>query len=312
MGVVLFALSFNFFQEEIVKKRYLKILLGCAALFFSASFVQASGEYDFTPLKIGILEVHKIHDADTTMEASLLPGLTEHPEFAGVFKRGPAPAVAQTFFFKSGSHNVLIDSGWGNELRIKGQTLATLKKIGISPDSITDILMTHLDMDHIGGLAENGKPVFPNATIWIAEPEANAWRQGKIVRRSEAAVKMAKDLWRAYGDHIKFFRYGDEILPGVKAVDATGHTPGHTAFDILSGNDKMTVAGDVLHIHQVQLQKPELSTTYDMDMEKAAETRSKLLDRATQEKSVFAGMHFPMASDVRARPDGGFMMREGR
>ena len=124
--------------------------------------------------------------------------------------------------------------------------------------------------------------------------------------------QLARSLWKIYSGQIKLFKYGEEILPGITAVDARGHTPGHTAFDIVSGNEKMTIGGDVMHIYQVQLQKPQRSTIYDMDMKKAAETRTRLLQRASEEKSIFGGMHFPLVSPVLKRADGGFMMREPR
>ncbi|MDE5879637.1 MAG: MBL fold metallo-hydrolase, partial [Desulfovibrio sp.] len=174
---------------------------------------------------------------------------------------------------------------------------------------------THMDMDHIGGLLNNGQPVYPNATLWVSAPEYAAWvekglGEGGVSGRSQAAVDLAKKVAAAYT--VKRFNFGDEILPGVTAVDASGHTPGHTAYDIVSGADKMTIAGDILHIAPVQLARPELSTVYDMDGEKAAQARQRLLERASSERSLFAGMHFPMVSDVRKIPDNGYVMKQPR
>ena len=95
-------------------------------------------------------------------------------------------------------------------------------------------------------------------------------------------------------------------------MDAAGHTPGHTADDLAAGADKMTIAGDILHIAPVQLARPDLSTVYDMDGEKAAQARERLLDRASSERALFAGMHFSMVSDVRKIPGNGYVMKQPR
>ena len=260
---------------------------------------------------VGDLDILVLRDADVSMGQQLLPRLaTDAPEFVGVFERGPVPAVDQTFHFKTGDHSVLVDAGWGKEHKVEGHTADLLHENGIAEDDITDILLTHMDTDHIGGLLNNGAPVYPNATLWISKPEYEAWVNGGGVNRSQAAVDLAKKVAAAY--KVRQFAYGDEILPGVTAVDAAGHTPGHTVYDIASGNDKMTIAGDILHIAPVQLTRPDMSTTYDMDGEKAAATRERLLKRAAEDRALFAGMHFPMVSDVRKLPGNGYAMKQPR
>lgn len=265
---------------------------------------------------VGDMDIMAMRDADVTMGRQLLPQLeTAAPEFAGVFERGPVPAVDQTFYFKKGDRNVLVDAGWGKELKQEGHTADLLYEAGIPEDAITDVLLTHMDMDHVGGLLNNGQPVYPNATLWISRPEYEAWvvkglGEGGVSGRSQAAVDLAKKVASAY--KVRQFDYGDELLPGVTAVDAAGHTPGHTAYDITSGNDRMTIAGDILHIAPVQLARPALSTTYDMDGAKAAAARERLLNRAAEQGALFSGMHFPMVSDVRKVPGNGYVMKQPR
>ena len=260
---------------------------------------------------VGDLDVMVIRDADVSMGKQLLPELEEKaPEFLGAFAHGPVPAVDQTFFFRKGERNVLVDAGWGKEHKVEGHTADLLHENGIAESDITDILLTHMDTDHIGGLLNNGQPVYPNATLWIAKPEYAAWVGGGGVNRSQGAVDLAKKVAAAY--KVRQFDFGDEILPGVKSVDAAGHTPGHTAYDIISGNDRMTIAGDLLHIAPVQLARPDLSTIYDMDGAKAAATRERLLNRAAEERALLAGMHFPMVSDVRKIPGNGYVMKQPR
>lgn len=259
---------------------------------------------------VGELDILALRDADVSMPKKIMPGIDKYPSFAGIFEHGPVAAVDQTFYFRNGDHRTLIDGGWGDELTVKGHTESILRDAGIQPEEITDILLTHMDHDHIGGLIKNGKPVYPNAVIWVSKPEYEAWINGKISNRPESSIGLAKQLVSAY--KIKQFDFGDELMPGVFSVDASGHTPGHTAYDIISGNDKFTVAGDILHLAPIQLPHPELSTIYDIDPQKAAATRERLLNRAAQDKSLFAGMHFPMISDVRKIPDNGYVMKQPR
>ena len=284
----------------------------CASLaLLLALTAPALAEDGVDHYSVGDLDVMVIRDADVSMGPQLLPGLEEKaPEFVGVFQHGPVPAVDQTFYFKKDGRQVLVDAGWGKEHKVEGHTADLLHENGIAEGDITDILLTHMDTDHIGGLLRNGQPVYPHATLWISRPEYEAWVGGGGVNRGEAAVDLARKVAAAYT--VKQFDYGDEILPGVTAVDASGHTPGHTAYDIVSGKDKMTIAGDILHIAPVQLARPDLSTVYDMDGEKAAAARKRLLDRAAKERALFAGMHFPMVSDVRKIPDNGFVMKQPR
>lgn len=280
-------------------------VLACAGFIASAA-LSATAEDKLRHYAIGDLDVIAIRDANSTMEKTLLPGLEKYPEAAEVFSGGPAPAVVQTFYWKSGAHTVLVDAGWGQDLRVKGNTVALLREIGSTPEEISDILLTHLDLDHIGGLLAHGKAVYPHATLWIAKSEYDAWIGKTITNRQRPAIDLAQQVVTAYKDKVHLFEYGDEIIPGVRSVDATGHTPGHTAYDITSGTDTMTIAGDVLHIAGVQLLYPELSSVYDVDQVKAASTRQYLLERAAVDKSVFSGMHFPMIGTVRKIPNGGF------
>lgn len=300
-------------KDKIMQKKCASFFLSMLAVLFSATACLADmPENEFEPISLGNIKVYPIVDATTNAESSLLPELDNFPQFAQIFTHGPVTAVSRSFYITDGDRKILMDTGWGNELAVRGHTREVLEAHGISPASITDIVLTHLDADHIGGLVENGKPVYPDAVIWVAEPEARAWRDGRIQKRPQSFMDRVNGLWQAYPDKIKMFHFGDEILPGIFALDASGHTPGHTAYEIVDGRNKMLIAGDVMHLYQVQLQKPELSSKYDMDMAKAAQTRAKLLNRASEEKSIFAAMHVAPVSQVLKRQDGGFMMREPR
>ena len=171
--------------------RLLQKLCASLALLLAAA-APALGEDGVDHYSVGDLDIMVIRDADVSMGQQLLPGLAEKaPKFVGVFQNGPVPAVDQTFYFKKDGRQVLVDAGWGKEHKVEGHTADLLHENGVAEDDITDILLTHMDTDHIGGLLDNGRPVYPNATLWISRPEYAAWVGGGSVNRSEAAVDLA-------------------------------------------------------------------------------------------------------------------------
>lgn len=292
----------------------MKFLLGCWLLLSALLSPVCAEELDaIESIPVGQLQVLAMTDARGQMEAALLPDLASYPEYAGIFANGPVPSINRVFYLQDGDKKILFDSGWGLEQQEKkGQLYKLLEVAGIAPASITDILLTHLDFDHIGGLVKDGKPVFPNAILWISQPEYEAWLAGNIQKRSQEKIKLAQTMAGIYKDKIRLFQFGQEILPGIKTIDASGHTPGHTAFEIVSGADRLIIGGDMMHIIQAQLPRPELSTIYDMDMNKAAETRKRLLKMAAENRAQLSGMHMEPISPVYPREDGGFMMRQPR
>lgn len=289
-----------------------QFLLLLAISFFMSAKAYAYVTEGLGRLELGDLEILIIRDADVTMEKDLLPDLNKHPEYEAVFEKGPVEAVDQVFFLKNGDHKILIDSGWGDANKVKGNTQNILKGEGIKAEEITDVIMTHLDHDHSGGLLKNGVASFPNARLWISKPEYEAWSSGKLEKRPQAAIDMNKKIFDLYKDRLNIFNFEEEILPGITALDASGHTPGHTAYQIKSGDNELLIVGDMIHIAPVQLPLPELSTVYDIDMFKAAQTREKMLNKAAESGATLAGMHFPMISKVLKRSDHGYMMREPR
>lgn len=285
----------------------MRIIYLSLLLLFTPLLAMAQDEIE--PISLGDVEIWPVQDSEGAMESSLLPGLAKHPEYAQAFARGPLPAVNRVYYLPLGDKRILFDTGWGQNLKIKGQSLDLLAAKGVQPADITDIALTHMDLDHIGGLLKDGEAVFPNATLWISRPEFEAWTGGAVTGRNE---DLAKKVAEKYAGRIKLFEFGDEIFPGVSTIDASGHTPGHTAYQISSGPDKMLIGGDFIHIGQIQLPLPDLSTIYDMDGEKAAATRRALLEKAANEKLLLSGMHLIPISNVIKREDGGFNMRTPR
>lgn len=261
---------------------------------------------DIIEIQIGDMKVLAIKDAPVTFEMGLLPDIDKYPDAKKLFNSGTMKGVARVYYFANGKHKIMVDSGWGDELALKGHAKELMAKRGIRPEEITDILLTHMDFDHIGGLTSNGKALYPNAVLWVAKPEFDAWKTGNVKARPQEAIDLAKSVIKAYDGRTRIIEHGSEVFLGIVAREASGHTPGHTVWDIGNANDKITIAGDLIHVAPVQFMHPDLSTTYDMDMSKAVETRAKILDKASADKNIFAGMHFSKIGEVRKDGKGGY------
>lgn len=255
----------------------LRRILAAAALS-AATLALAEAPRAFT---LGEDTLVAIQDAPSAMGKRLFPTLTEvaFRELAG---GDAAPASVSVFLLRRGGRDILVDAGNGGR---RGRMLATLKAAGIRPDAIGDILLTHLHGDHIGGLIDaDGAAVFPKATLHLSAPERDYW-QAQPGRNGT----LARKVLAAYAGRVKTFAFGEAPLPGVTALDAAGHTPGHTAYE----TETLLIVGDLLHAAAVQFPRPEISSTYDVDPAQAAATRRRLCERAAASGKPIAGMHLP-------------------
>ncbi len=247
----------------------------------------------FAPFRFGELEVIAIQDADSTMRRGLFPGIPEE-EFLKLAGGPQAPASVNVYLLRRGKETILIDTGNGGE---RGSLLKKLETLRISPDQIDAVLLTHMHGDHIGGLlTEQGNAVFPRATIHVSEPEHDYWQSGAAGARGELARKVLK----VYMGRIQTFRFDDEVLPGIRALDASGHTPGHTVFETPS----LLIVGDLLHAAAIQFPHPNFNATYDLDPVKSCRARKKFFDLAAASSKPVAGMHLPFPGVGRIVADG--------
>jgi len=226
-------------------------------------------------------------------ELAKTPGAAAAPD--------PSPLPVSTFLVDTGAHVVLIDTGNGAPA---GHTLAHLGAAGYPPSSIDTILLTHLHGDHIGGLLSEGKAVFPKARVYLNRREANFWlAEGNTSNRAEKA-KAALAPYRASG-RLVLFDDAAEILPGITAAPAYGHTPGHTGFMIESQGERLLMWADIVHVQALQFANPDVSVTFDMDKAAAREIRKTMLAHASSQGYLVAGTHVaPAIGIVRVAGDG--------
>ena len=190
------------------------------------------------------------------------------------------PASVSAFLVKTGGNEILFDAANGAP---DSQLMPVLESLQTTADEVDYLFITHLHGDHIGGLLKEGEAVFSNALVYINKTEYDAW-MAMEGRQSEGL----RNICSAYGERVKTFTLEDELPCGIEAVEAYGHTPGHTAYRV---GDAL-IAGDVMHGTALQARYPEFSAGFDMDKEMSVKTRRAILKMAEEGVKVY-GMHFP-------------------
>ena len=189
------------------------------------------------------------------------------------------PSSISAYLIKTNGKTILFDAGLGPSRN--GQLLNELSKINVTPEQIDYVYITHFHGDHIGGMLNaDGDKVFTNAEVYVSRLEKES-----DLGKGEQAVKM----FEKYGDKIHVFNFGDKLPEDVLAIDAVGHTPGHTAFQ--KGN--LLIIGDLMHALALQLKYPEYCPNFDGDKEKAIASRKRILEYAKTNGLTISGMHLP-------------------
>lgn len=186
------------------------------------------------------------------------------------------PASVCVYLVRKDGKNLLFDAGNGTA---DSQLLPAMEKAGVSPSEIDGIFITHLHGDHTGGMLKDGEPVFANAKVYLNKEEYDGW--GENARNNE--------VLKAYSDRLVIFDADEELPYGIKAVKAYGHTPGHTMYRF----DNVLIAGDIMHGVALQLDHPEVCAGFDMNKDKARESRRMCIRIAEEEGLRVYGMHFP-------------------
>ena len=194
-------------------------------------------------------------------------------------------------FVDTGAMKVLFDTGLGEP---ESALLGGLAQIGVAPDDIDLVVLTHCHPDHIGGLLTNGAPTFAKARYVFGAAEFDFWMRGESVRQERRANRelFMRNCARLAGN-ATFVKPGEEILPGITAIDAAGHSPGLLAYLIASEDKRMLIWSDSCLHYILSLQRPHWQANVDDDKAKAVSTRHRLLAMAADQRLLVAGFHMP-------------------
>jgi len=203
----------------------------------------------------------------------------------------------------TGKELVLFDSGNGSlsaeyeQLKGRlppGNLVAHLTHAGYKPEDVDVIIITHGHPDHIGGLTKGGQPVFPRARYVFGAVDFDFWKKGENVRE---ARKFNRELYvkicLPVADRATFIKPGDEVVSGIRAIEAYGHSPGLLAFHIESEGKRLLNWADTCNHYVVAIQRPDLHLDVDDEKDKAVATRKRILDMVASERLMVAGFHMP-------------------
>jgi glyoxylase-like metal-dependent hydrolase (beta-lactamase superfamily II) len=271
--------------------------------------------------KLGSFEVATIRDSKAVRD-----GL--HPNYGGNASAEEVQALArannidiQRFehnniptVVNTGRELVLFDTGNGalpkeyEQLKARmppGNTAARLAELGYRPEDVDIVVLTHGHPDHIGGLVEGGQPVYPNARYVFGAAEYDFWQKGENVREArkfnrELYVKICTPL----SNRASFIRPGEQVVPGITAVDASGHSPGLLAFHVESDGRRLMITADTLTQYVMAVQRPDWYFDMDDLKDQAVATRKRMLELLAAERIPFISFHMPF-------PGVGYIERNG-
>lgn len=270
------------------------------------------GSAECIALYDGIWE--KAHDAALFKNASLSDSKQTPAVSDMAADSVPIPVMA--LVVKVNNKLVLCDAGGGQistadagTMFVSGKLLANLRAAGIDPAQIETILVSHFHPDHLFGLmeADTNRAVFPNAEIIVPGAEYRWWTDAsRIGRLPEGQRSVAKRIQAVLPNwkNVLPMDDEDEVVPGIRFVSAPGHTAGHTAFQLSSGEAQLLILGDAVYVPALLAAHSGSKGAYDQDGEKAVETRRRLLDRVIADNMMICGTHFPW-------PGVGRIAREG-
>ena len=263
--------------------------------------------------RIGDVVVTAVSDGTLTRTHEMMHGVSEAEgrERLAAQCRDAFVLSVNAFLIRDGRRTVLVETGSGTYLGpTAGKLLAHIAAAGVASDEIDAVLLTHMHPDHSAGLTDlaTGQAHFRNAELVVHENEPRHWfDDGAMARGTEREKRLmfqqAREQTAPYRSRMRTFT-GGEVLPGITALPAPGHTPGHTCFLVESAGARLLIWGDTVHMPEVQVPRPEVAMVVDTDPACAVASRRRVFDMAASERMLVTGMHlhFPgFAHVIRER-----------
>lgn len=221
----------------------------------------------------------------------------------------PLEGSINAFLVNTGTRLVLIDSGAGSLYgACCGHLLENLRASGYRPEEIDEVYLTHLHADHVGGIAPNGKPAFPNAIIRVNQKDIDYWLDARMESEAPKFLLPMFEGDRASlkpyieSGRLKPFSDGSELSPGIRALPTPGHTLGHTSYEVTSDGQTMVIWGDIVHVAPIQFPDPAVTVTYDSNPMSAEAERIAMFAQAARTSAWIAAAHiaFPGIGHIRS------------
>lgn len=260
---------------------------------------QAPGYYR---VKVGRLMITVLTDGAASVPYDKLlqgrPAQDVVQTFAAAGESASRPTSINAFLVDTGDRRILIDAGAGVLFGpCCGRLPETLAAAGYRPDQIDAVLLTHVHGDHSGGLLHGAERTFPNAELYLAKAELDYWMSdAERARAKPSHQKMFTEGRAALAPYIAAgrvhtFTGRTTLFPGITAIPAPGHTPGHSFYELESEGRRLLIIGDTVHAAEVQLSDPSVSIDYDVDPAGAATRRKATLAQLAASHELAAGDH---------------------
>ena len=268
------------------------------------------GEIDVMVVSDGVLPIPArtiAHNVEPAVRAAWL----EHEFLSPEMLEWPLNVVV----VRSGGRTILIDAGLGADpdlhLPQAGRLLQRLEAAGIELASVTDVVLTHMHMDHIGGLLVDGVKdrLRPDLRVHVAGAELKFWESPDFSRAvmppgfPDALRRAAKRFVNDYHSRLRPFEAEYEVAPGLVVRRTGGHTPGHSVVRLASGGDRLTFAGDA--VFQVGFEHSDWHNGFEHDPEEAARARVNLLRELAATRELLVATHLPFPSLCHVAVEGG-------
>jgi len=291
------------------------LLLGYTSIATAAAPQLKTSAPGYYRMMLGDFEVTALSDGTVDLKmADLLtniPTARIHSALARQHLKDPVEVSVNAYLINTGSKLVLIDAGAGTFFGpTVGKLMANLKASGYQPEQVDEIYITHMHADHVGGLVAGNQIAFPNAIVRADQREGDFWLSKSNM---DTAPKEAKQVFEGAMASInpyvaagkfKPFNGNTDLMPGIKAVAARGHTPGHTVYLIESKDQRLVLWGDLMHSAAVQFPEPSVTIKFDTDSKAAAAQRKAQYADAAKRGYWVAAAHLPFPGIGHLRADG--------
>jgi glyoxylase-like metal-dependent hydrolase (beta-lactamase superfamily II) len=290
--------------------------LGASPAFAAAPMAKTSAP-GFFRFMLGDFEITALNDGTFDMPADQLLKNTTPAKvskaLAKVYLKLPVEGSLNAFAINTGSKLILVDTGAaGLFAPTLGKVVANLKASGYQPEQVDEIYITHMHVDHVGGLTASGRMVFPNAVVRADKKESDFWLSPENLAKAPAEMKkffegaVASLTPYVKAGKFKPFEGATDLTPGIKSFSSPGHTPGHTSYIVESKGQKLVLVGDLIHVGAVQFDEPAVTIAFDSDAKAATAERKKAFSEAAKEGYLIGAAHlqFPGIGHVRTSGKG--------